>query len=698
MAKTTIDKQKLIEKSEFIKEWKKEMTATMKRIHPVWDEDDIENILNEMLLNDIQVPEATMDNNYTGESRDTNIISIFDWALTRKPLVAGNGTFYKNQIEAINPVAQMLDGFLKERKSIKKEMFKVEDKTSDLYKDLDRAQQNQKILANSYYGASGMNKSAFFSKWSGPATTGTAQSVISTTETFFEGFLVDNYKFIDINECFHYMNIILDQDYELESFIERVTKDDLFNRIVDMFFEDIYKEEYEIIIRKYINDLTEDEVTKIYYKNNFLEFTRVHKKILKLYDKLFSSIENLSYVTDVDEIPKKYRNKFSGENKQIVKDYNSFVNNQYFMDPNSPPDTVTDILKELNTYYMTYVYVPFMSVDRIHRLKYFPRKTVCIVDTDSNILACDEWVKFCQNEVLLSDYGRSEENNRFIIINTLAYFITSAVSYTLNEYGLHSYIPDEYRPRFNMKNEFYFDKLVIGKKKKRYISSIKLREGNLLDPYKPDVKGFEFMKATTSEEAKMRFDGIVKKHILEKPIPDISAILKDLRCFEQDIRESIDNGEKTYLPLGNAKDLEAYKNPYSQQGVRGAIAWNLIYPDNQISFPSKVSILKLNIFTLDDINGLEKKYPREYNIIKTQIFGSPIKELADKGLQVISVPGNANIPEWCRPYIDYNTVINNIIGQFKGVLDVFGISCPEVGKQIKSVNRKTKKFSNIVRF
>ena len=47
------------------------------------------------------------------------------------------------------------------------------------------------------------------------STTGGAQSVISTTETFFEGFLVDNYKFIDENECFHYMNLILDQDYEL---------------------------------------------------------------------------------------------------------------------------------------------------------------------------------------------------------------------------------------------------------------------------------------------------------------------------------------------------------------------------------------------------------------------------------------------------------------------------------------------------
>lgn len=690
--------KKIVKKSPFIDKYREEMVETLLKIHPEWDREELEENINEIIINNLQVPEVTLDNNYTGETRDTNLISVFDWIIQREPLVAGNGTFYKNQNEAINPVANMLDGFLKARKAIKKEMFKVEDKTSDLYKDLDRGQLNQKILANSYYGASGMNKSAFYSKWSGPATTGTAQSVISTTETLFEGFLIDNYKFIDINECFHFMNMILEQDIELPDFVIRVSHEDVVDRMMGAFYEEELPSNYEAMIRKYVYNLTEDEVTRIYYKNNLIEFTRRHKKILDLYDDIFSSVKNYHYAKSVDDIPKELTHLFNGDDNQRVKDYNSYVNNQYFMDPNSPPDTVIESLKELNQYYMDIVYISFPSIDRIYRLKYFPRKTVCIVDTDSNILAIDDWVSFCKEEVLREDYGRSEENNRFIIINTLAYFITSAVSDTLNDYGLHSYIPDEYRPRFNMKNEFYFNKLVIGKKKKRYISSIKLREGNLLDPYKPDVKGFDYMKATTSEEAKKVFDGIVKRHILESEVPNIIGILQDLSNFENSIRKTLDEGDKTYLPLGNAKDLAAYKKPYSQQGVRGALAWNLIYPDNQISFPSKVSLLKLNIFTLDDIDELQYTEPRVYNIIKNDIFGSPIKEVSEKGLQVLSIPSNSPIPDWCQPYIDRNTVINNIIGQFKGVLDVFGISCPEVGKTVKTVNRKTKRFSNVVRF
>lgn len=544
-----------------------------------------------------------------------------------------------------------------------------------------------------------MPKSAFYSRWSGPAVTGSAQQVISTTETLFEAVLVDNYKFIDISECFLFLDSVIEQDYKIPKWIVPVTKMELFERIKNMFFVDIYKDEYDEMLMKCINNLDDDDVTKIYYKNNLMEFTIRHSKVKDLYDELFSNIQNLNYAKTMDDIPGNYRAQFSKyDEKKNVKEYNSFVNNQYFMDPNSPPDTIKEVLNKINEYYMTYVYSAFMSVDRIHRLKYFMRRTVCIVDTDSNILALDLWVDFCEKYILRSDYGRSEENNRFIIINSLAYFITHAVADTLDQYGRHSNIPDEFRGRFSMKNEFYFNKLVIGKKKKRYLSAIKLREGNLMSPYKPDVKGFDFRKATTSEEAKSIFDEIVKNRIFESEVPDVTGILSDLTHFENMIRESIIRREKTYLPLGNAKELEAYKDPYSQQGVRGSIAWNIIYPDNAISFPSKVSILKLNIFSVEDMEDLQYTHPVIYERIKRGIFESPIKELASKGLQVIAIPSNSDIPDWCDPYIDYNTVINNIIGQFKGVLDVFGINCPEVGKQKKSVNRKTKKFSNVVRF
>ena len=492
------------------------------------------------------------------------------------------------------------------------------------------------------------------------------------------------------------MNKIREQAYDVPDWIEHETADNLFIRIRGMFYQDIYKDDYDEPLYKYISNLDQDDIDRIFYKNNFMEFIRRHEIMRRKFNNLFEEVHNYEHVDTVDEIPLSFNGKFTGTDKEIVKEYNSFVNHETFMDPNSPPDNLIDDLNELKDIVMKCVYMPFMSVDRIHRLKYFRRRTVCIVDTDSNILAVDLLVNFFRDEIMEDTYGRNDETNAFIIINTMAYFITAAVSDTLFEYGKYSNIPEEHRFRFGMKNEFLFTKLVIGKKKKRYISAIKLREGNLLEPYKADCKGYDYMKSATSDLAKKRFDSIVKNRILETKVPDISGILNDLIDFENDIRQSLRDGELTFLPLGSFKELTAYKDPYSQQGVRGGLAWNALYPENQISAPSKVSILKLNIFEPEDCADLARTNPDIYNTIMSQIFNSPISKIADKGLQVLSIPANAKIPEWCFPYIDIDTVVNNILGQFKGVLDTFGIECPEVGKSTKG--RKTRKFSNTMRF
>lgn len=168
-----IDYDRILDKSAFIKAWRKDMLETLYHIDPSLQdsEDEMNDTIDRMLKKQMSLPKVTLDNNYTGERRESNLVSVLDWILTRKPLVAGNATFYKPHTEAMNPIADMIDGFLAERKRLKKEMFKVgeiEGTDADRYKDLDRAQLNEKILANSYYGASGLKVSPFYSLYSGP--------------------------------------------------------------------------------------------------------------------------------------------------------------------------------------------------------------------------------------------------------------------------------------------------------------------------------------------------------------------------------------------------------------------------------------------------------------------------------------------------------------------------------------------------
>ena len=195
----------IIKEGPFIKKYKKRMIKALKSINPDFKEKDIEEIIDNMIESNGQNPEVILDNNYTEEKRDSTLLSVLDWSLDRKPILAGNMTFYKRQDEAINPVGLMLETKLQDRKATKKRMFQYVDTDKNKYADLDRLQNNIKKLVNSYYGGSGTPSAAFYSLYSGPCTTSSAQEAISTAENLFEGFAADNYNFLDIDELFDWI-------------------------------------------------------------------------------------------------------------------------------------------------------------------------------------------------------------------------------------------------------------------------------------------------------------------------------------------------------------------------------------------------------------------------------------------------------------------------------------------------------------
>ena len=92
-----------------------------------------------------------------------------------------------------------------------------------------------------------------------------------------------------------------------------------------------------------------------------------------------------------------------------------------------------------------------------------------------------------------------------------------------------------------MKNEFLFNVMVICDTKKRYISTQLLREGELLVPPKPDVKGLDFIKSTTSLDVKNKFMDIIDRNIYSLKY-DVHQTLRDIMDMEKEIIESLRNG------------------------------------------------------------------------------------------------------------------------------------------------------------
>ena len=707
-----------IPNSKFLQAYKHDMTKAMMKINSLINKDKLDKFLDNVIAERLQNPVCELDNNVTGEHKEATLLGVFDWALERKPIIAGNGTFYMNQHEAMNPIANMLDSFLKERKAIKKEMFNIEDIKSHKYQDLDRAQLNVKILVNSYYGGSGAPTAPFYSLWSGPATTLTAQSVISTTENTFEAFIGDNYEFINTTELMSWLKRV-DKEYdffEIDEWLNIPDKELVKERLLSKLMK--CDENDEIVINDLVEGMEPQRRAFLYYKNNLIQFLKDHKKVSDILVKIISTIEDMG---EVDQNDPNWLNKIDSKYKDIAykcktaKEWNKIVNREKFLDPNDLPESVGDMVKKFSAILEKYVYVRYLAFDRIYRLRNMKRSCVTVIDTDSNILSLDTVVNYIFDDLLGGNreaYNRSRLSNAFIIVNTLTFAITNVVQDILLYYGKCSNIPEEFRSRFNMKNEFFFSKLVVGKTKKRYLSRIMLREGNYIHGGKVDIKGFDFKKSAVSEDTEKFFTNLINTNILHEGEIDIPILRKKLLEYRDVIIETINNKDTKYLPLGTAKDINFYKQPETEQVVKGYLTWNMLNPDNQIETPSKVKLLKLKLFNESDLDIIRGRFPNEAKIISEKIFndttGVFVKRKYDKakgketikqhGCSILAIPLHTPIPDWCLDLVDHDTIVNNILSSFKGVTEIFGIKSATVGKSNDKMNRKSDMITNIIKF
>jgi len=626
-----------INKSLFIKDWKENNIEIFKRMYPELTDTQISNVLDDIIDKNIINPKAIIHNNYIHKSINVDLISVYDWIKKTKPIIAGFGVFFKNQDESLNPAAVMLENFMSLRKEYKGQLKKYS-KDDYEYGTFDRLQGSEKVNANSFYGASGAPTSNFFNIYIASAVTNVGQSLISTAEMSFETFLGNNAPFNNLEECIFFIsNVIKEKRIFNDNFLENISLKQLMKYLKKRFFK--YKEEYNSVILNYLMTLSQKDINRIYYKNNILEFSKLRK------------IRNmLSYIIE---------------------------NTDTFKNPSNIPKNIKEDLELLWEYYKEFVFFNFSPYNRIRRLKYDKRKIVVGSDTDSTILTVDDWVKFIRFDIInVNDklINKDKTELKFISINILAYIITNMVTDTLKKYTKNVNIPKRYRPKINMKNEFLFTRLILTQKKKRYIASIRLREGEELYPEKIDIKGLDFVKSSTREATEKFFKNLIKEHLLSTEEINISNILKELEKLENMIRLSLQSGEKEFLIPKSVKELEAYKDPLREMGVRAVLAWNFAYPDNTIELPEHIDIIKVNMDE-ESIEKIKQSEPEIYERIIENIYHASDKKIREKGVKVIGLPRNIpKIPDWIIPFIDYNTIINNNLSTFHGVLDSLGIA------------------------
>jgi len=659
------------------KDYAKETVNTIMQINPDLDKDRVEEIVIRKMKERISDPSITMDNNVSGENEKIKLTDLCNWIDKRNPVVSGNATFYMQPEVLQSPTSNMLRALKKARKDIKKEMFKY-NQEDDEYQRLDLSQLNAKVIMNAEYGASGAPTAAFYNKYSPAATTLMAQSIITTMAAFFEGYVGDNQKFFSVNECMDWMNTVSRKKNKIHKWIVCPTVEETIHRVKSHFI--MYDQSDNYVIDNYLKNSKDEELVNIFYANNIKDFIRRHEKVRSLIKQILVSLP--LYEASENEIPGPFRGKFGS-----IEKYNEWVSKEMFLNPYDIPECIKDCMKELTEIMNQYCFVEYLTPDSIVKLNNHKRNTVILVDTDSNIINTNIFVKFILEEIFPENtFSRNKIYNEMICVNVLASILDNCVVRILDMYGKCHNMGEDARKELTMKNEYMFRRIVLFNKKKRYASSIVLREGNISIPFKTEIKGLDFIKAGVTEEVTQKFTEMLENYILFSEDLELHQLMRELKRFEDEIYNDLRKGGVRFLKPQVFKTEGAYKKTYDKVSgeevtrawslpvFRAVAVWNEIYPQQKIYSLDRVKLIKLSVTGPTDIECIKGKHPSEYNLVMDKVFKSLDRNIQNAGLKVIAIPSTVlKIPEWIIDLIDYDVIISDVVGSFRSILEAFRV-------------------------
>ena len=202
-----------------------------------------------------------------------------------------------------------------------------------------------------------------------------------------------------------------------------------------------YKENnYDYPLFSMLINMDQDNLNRLYYKNNLYEFARL-PKVKKLLFKI------------IDEV-------------------------DLFLDPNKPPKEVNDDLKLLWSYMEPFVYYDYFAFNRIGRVNCDERDSIVTIDTDSAMICLAPWVYFMFDEAIIKNDSKimnktigdfkyeidgrelTFDGSKMLIYkvcNSITYIASQVIGKHLKKFAINSGVLEEYH-RIHMKSEFYLEK------------------------------------------------------------------------------------------------------------------------------------------------------------------------------------------------------------------------------------------------
>lgn len=498
-----------------------------------------------------------------------------------------------------------------------------------------------------------------------------------TAISIFERFLTNNIHFYNTTDMIIYINNIIEELYKSEEYYDIVfEKDKTVEDIMNYFYNHVYTKETiskrkvswkeDNIVYRYLLTLEQNQLNKIYYKNNLMKF----------FDDAYIRSDNI-------------KEKFIDGFKEIFKGV--------FLNPNKPSETQEEILDSLWLIINDWIFYNYQDYHKYYECKNGIRNTVLTVDTDSNFLYLGVFYLYFRNN--FSDLIDDSKEKKVTSVNIITYFLTNVINQTYLKLTEESNIPETHRPLINMKNEFMLARILLTKNKKNYASSVLMKEGELFNNSKIDIKGLAIKKTSTNKNVRNYFQKMLDEDIINSDTINYSTIIGKFFKFSDKIKDSIKSGSTEFSLPGNANDITSYKDPYSIQSVRGIILWNTLFPDEEITLPNKVNMFKINIENnINDFEQRVKDYYEENNLeLDEEDFNEFLlkmeeamnnEKLYKKGyITIISFPKTLKkFPTYLIPFIEVNTIVADQLNSATILLDCLDIQTIKINNKLVPTN------------
>lgn len=575
----------------------------------------------------------------------------------------------------------------------------------------------EKLNANATYGVLGAPTSLYYNIYIAEAITRQGRSYISCSIMLFESLLANNVKFNNLNELITFINNV-EREKPKRKLIDRyildrnITLEECFYKLMNTADMTIWIPTEDEMARawEYLQGLSQEDLNRLYYKNNLYSFA----DLPVVTDLIVKILKSLGGEPEFELDPK------SGKCKVV---------NNIFMDPNKPPKCIKEDLDILVEMMKEYVYYPHFYIDKLDRIEYMQRDIVAICDTDSTIISFDAWYRFILDKVYNIDMPIKHQKRdmvdvikadewgdkplremvtcvepqfdynfytdevielerliepcalvpqdmlKYAIINIIAYICSDLVVDYLAEYTklTGSYVEGT-ECRMIMKNEFYFLRAMLTESRRNYADVQALQEGNIIPKgikSQLAIMGLPINKSVLSEDVKKKLQHILFEDVLTADKVDQVHVMKQLIIFEKEIYNSIMNKELKYYKPDNIAAISSYnKDPLSVNGILAATIYNEMrtedMPAINLEERNKITKIKIDV-NKKNVDKIKDLYPEDHaklvRLLNHPILGSKVT--------TIGLPPDTAVPDWVLSFVDFTTIINDQLKNFP--LDSIGL-------------------------